>query len=187
MYTIQLITFTMLVAVCYGQLPDQTDDAFQQECLDLTNKYRNLHHVPDVKIAPKLVKYAKDRCQYISKYNSGHVGLDRRIGENLFAAGVGSTDPDFTGAMNTSEDAVTNWYNENQFYDYNTYESIDPEKEVGHFTQLVWKFTTHMGCARCYGQTGPINYKTTIVCNYTPRGNLVFNGRKTHGQNVFPQ
>ena len=41
-------------------------------------------------------------------------------------------------------------------------------KMVGHFTQQIWKGTTKIGCATASGDTG-----TYVVCNYSPRGNVL--------------
>jgi hypothetical protein len=43
---------------------------------------------------------------------------------------------------------------------------------TGHFTQLVWKNTTSMGCARkeCNKDDAPGWY---VACEYWPRGNVV--------------
>lgn len=41
---------------------------------------------------------------------------------------------------------------------------------TGHFTQLVWKDTTHVGCAKATRGTGS-GQQHAVVCNYSPRGN----------------
>ena len=46
----------------------------------------------------------------------------------------------------------------------------------GHFTQGIWAKTTRVGCAAAYCDSLP--YKTVIVCNYDPRGNM-------QGSNVY--
>lgn len=40
---------------------------------------------------------------------------------------------------------------------------------TGHFTQLVWKSTTQLGCAMAVTTTN----KVYGVCNYSPQGNIV--------------
>lgn len=61
--------------------------------------------------------------------------------------------------------AVNAWYDEIELYDYN-----DPSfaYTTGHFTQLVWKNTTRVGCA--YKDCGPY-YGQYTVCQYYPPGN----------------
>jgi hypothetical protein len=42
---------------------------------------------------------------------------------------------------------------------------------TGHFTALVWKSTTKLGCgsARC----SRLSNRVILVCNYQPAGNIV--------------
>lgn len=53
----------------------------------------------------------------------------------------------------------------------NDYCSQEP---CGHFTQLVWANTTHVGCAVsfCPSQTLSAYPATYLVCNYSPGGNI---------------
>lgn len=56
----------------------------------------------------------------------------------------------------------------------------------GHFSQIVWKGTTHVGCATvmCHG-LGNIDSSSSLpftVCNYSPPGNYA----GEYGSNVLP-
>ena len=69
-------------------------------------------------------------------------------------------------------------------YKYYNYSNPIFTSSAGHFTQLVWKDTTKLGCARCGGYSSLSNYwETYVVCNYKVRGN--FAGQFT--QNVLPR
>lgn len=62
------------------------------------------------------------------------------------------------------------WYNEEKKYSYQT---PGFNSNTGHFTQLVWKRTTQVGCALSYCD----NIKGNIyVCEYEPRGNIILGG-----------
>ncbi|KAI8341562.1 CAP domain-containing protein, partial [Blakeslea trispora] len=115
--------------------------------LAIHNKYRKLHHVPDVKWSTKLAGHAQtvtDSCVWGHKIGAG---------QNI-AYGYKSM-----------EAAIDVWYNEGKNYNYgtNSYSS-----STGHFTQVVWKSTTEIGCAATYCS----NLKGTYyVCDYSPPGN----------------
>jgi hypothetical protein len=79
------------------------------------------------------------------------------LGENL-AAGTGS----FTIAH-----AISSWNAESAQYN-------PSNPQASHFTQVVWKATTELGCAvqTCNGifPSGPATY---YVCEYSPQGNVI--------------
>ena len=70
------------------------------------------------------------------------------------------------------------WYDEVSYYNYNR---PGFGHSTGHFTQLVWKETTHVGCGIAIS---PEN-KIYGVCNYSPPGNFV--GEKQFRANVLPR
>jgi hypothetical protein len=61
--------------------------------------------------------------------------------------------------------AVNAWYGEEQYYNYNNpgFNSL-----TGHFTQVVWKDTSLLGCA--YKDCGNI---IIVSCKYWPPGNVL--------------
>jgi len=61
--------------------------------------------------------------------------------------------------------AVKAWYDEGETYDYST------ANEYNHFTQLVWKDTTKLGCA--YKDCSAENWGLYIICSYDPAGNVI--------------
>lgn len=80
-----------------------------------------------------------------------------KVGENIFAA----------SGIVTARDAVDSWAAERVDYDY---ASNSCSKICGHYTQVVWRATTMIGCAMntCSG----LRWPNTIVCNYAPAGNV---------------
>ena len=62
--------------------------------------------------------------------------------------------------------AIDGWANEESDYDY---EKRKFSNEVGHFTQLVWKNTTSVGC----GAADCGNNGWLLVCEYWPPGNVI--------------
>ncbi|MEP2023182.1 CAP domain-containing protein, partial [Reichenbachiella sp.] len=62
---------------------------------------------------------------------------------------------------------VDSWGAEKQNYDYKK-NKCETGKICGHYTQIVWKNTTEIGCAKtlCDGSV-------IWICNYNPPGNFV--------------
>lgn len=104
-------------------------------------------------------------CQYF--HQSG-----QPYGENLAAFSVGTA---------TALQATQLWVNERSSYDYAT-NTCAPAAICGHYTQLVWRTTTHVGCGRAVCNTGsPFGGSGTwtfVVCRYDPPGN--FNGQRPY-------
>ncbi len=133
-----------------------------QEWLQAHNSYRALHSTPGViwsaEVAGSAQAYA-DTCP-TSHSGSGY-------GENLAWA---------TYDMGRTA-VVKMWYDEETKYDY-----TDPgfSTETGHFTQVVWKGTTEIGCGFKTGCTN--GWENVWVCQYNPPGNYI--GR--FAENVLP-
>ncbi len=102
-----------------------------------------------------------------------------RQGENLYWQG---------GSSLNSEDvamaqAVQSWYDEMNDYDFRSGASKNGGV-IGHFTQLVWKQSTEVGCAfnsNCNNMFGGMN-NVVVVCRYSPPGNYM----GQYVQNVGP-
>ena len=80
------------------------------------------------------------------------------VGENIYASGGTATGPD----------AVALWASEKQYYTYAT-NSCASGQICGHYTQVVWRDSIHVGCA--IQTCSNVAYPNTVVCNYGPGGN----------------
>lgn len=124
---------------------------FQYDILNEHNAKRALHGVSALTWDSTLAAYAQ---AYADKYDcSGtltHSG--GQYGENL---ALGYT---VTGSIDA-------WYSEGDNYNYGSSCSV-----YDHFTQVVWKSTTKVGCGykKCDSYWG-----TYIVCSYDPAGNYI--------------
>ena len=68
------------------------------------------------------------------------------------------------------------WENEKQHFVNGTFPNVSSDgnwMSVGHYTQVVWRDTTEVGCGLASG-----NGNDVLVCHYNPAGNM-------SGQNAF--
>jgi len=95
-----------------------------------------------------------------------------KFGENL--AMKGKSTPfsyvDFTAAEATG--MVNAWIAEKADYNYATNKCKPKPVQCGHYTQVVWKTTTTVGCAVLACKYTPYN-ALILICNYAPPGNWV--------------
>ncbi|OIV96112.1 hypothetical protein TanjilG_13044 [Lupinus angustifolius] len=63
-------------------------------------------------------------------------------------------------------DAVKFWLTEKPDYDY--YSNSCVHDECGHYTQIVWRDSVHVGCARAKCD----NDWVFVICSYYPPGNV---------------
>lgn len=84
-------------------------------------------------------------------------------GENLFMG---------TASGYRVEDAVKSWEEEKANYRGGPLNNSNWQ-DAGHYTQVVWRATTQIGCAKVNCRDNLI-----VVCNYNPRGNTL--GQKAY-------
>ena len=135
-----------------------------------------MHQVGDLTINEEIAKIAKEYAEYLAKIDefehSSNTYKGESLGENLyFCSGYGAP-------CLTAEKAVKSWYDEIKYYNFNR----PSFQNVGHFTQVVWKGTTQLGCG--YASRNNNYY---VVCNYFEAGNDVGDNMKHFRQNVLPK
>lgn len=170
-----LMTF-MIIATLFCHWGDNASGATPaeiQQWLQAHNNYRTLHGVPSVTWSTVLETSAQT---YANSCPSGHSGWG--YGENIFWC---------DGYAPTPQGVVDLWYSEEQYYDYNNPGSSNPPgNTIGHFTQVVWKSTTQIGCGCKNGCSVYVNgsgpYSDVCVCQYSPPGNVL----GQYAANVFP-
>lgn len=90
-------------------------------------------------------------------HNEGRSPAGSYVGENIYGASSGASGPA----------AVSAWAAEASNYNYASNQCTGT---CGHYTQLVWRETTRVGCAihECAG----LRFASTVVCDYAPGGNV---------------
>jgi pathogenesis-related protein 1 len=95
-------------------------------------------------------KLVNDGCKLQHNY-------DTEYGENLFI-----------GTQNyTVIDSIKSWANEKADYSGDFLNSANWQK-IGHYTQVVWRNTTKIGCGKAL-----CNHQLIVVCHYHPAGNYM--------------
>lgn len=149
----KLLAYLIAIAACTASSAFAMTPEDQQEALATHNALRKLHHAPAMQWDDNLAQYAAQhasRCRF--KHSHG------KYGENL-AAGYP-----------TPATAIQAWYEEHNDY---SYQHPGFSSATGHFTQIVWKSSTKLGCAiaACDGKNGtPGDF---LVCEYSPAGNIL--------------
>lgn len=153
--------------------------------LEQHNKYRKLHTVANLTLDEELIQIAQDHSETLANNDdktyiasSGNKNKNKEIlGENIFSCGnLLKTQPACYNEESTKP--VDDWYGEISEYNYD-----DPGFTIGsfHFTQVIWKSTTKVGCGASIRKDG-VTYK--VVCNYYPAGNLL--SKASYEENVLP-
>jgi len=132
--------------------------------LDEHNRYRAIHGSPPLRWNPTIAAAAQRWANNLAQSCQMVHNTDDNYGENL---GVGYRS--WTAVIGA-------WYNEESQYNYN---NPGFSSATGHFTAVVWKSTTDVGCASATCGNG----RTMWVCQYSPPGN----SRSRFPENVCPR
>ncbi|XP_062024651.1 pathogenesis-related protein PR-1 type-like [Rosa rugosa] len=153
------ISFSLISLTAIALLDSIHAQDSPQDFLDVHNAAR-----AEVGVAP--LTWDDQVARFAQDYANTHVGdcelvhsTDMLYGENL--------------AMNPAIDmsgteAVNLWVGEKPNYDYNS-NSCAAGQVCGHYTQVVWRNSLRVGCAKVRCNSGG----TFIGCNYDPPGNWV--------------
>lgn len=82
-------------------------------------------------------------------------------GENLWAG---------TASRFTTQQQAGAWIDEKKYYIHDRFPYVSNTgrwQDVGHYTQIIWRNTTRLGCGIATG--GGRDY---VVCRYSPAGNF---------------
>lgn len=136
------------------------------------NELRAKHCVPPLRMSKALeADAARWALELAKKGEFEHESRDKRkgAGENLSTASRSASQ--FTDGEAVHRQAAGDWYSEIKDYKFGAANPAeDTNGVVGHFTQLVWKASTEVGCANAtYAKDGM--FTVVSVCRYAPMGN----------------
>jgi pathogenesis-related protein 1 len=134
------------------------------------NKIRAKHRLAPLKWSNKLAAYSQQWANQLGAGNRctmRHRSGTPPYGENLYwSSAIIWTDGRREKNRVSIRDVVKVWTDEERWYDYSR-NRCQPGQRCGHYTQVVWRDTTEVGCA-----VKICNDKSqTWVCSYNPPGN----------------
>jgi uncharacterized protein YkwD len=138
----------------------------RNEVLAAHNKYRQQVGVPGLKWSNSLASSAQQWAKQLASTNT-FKHSSTNYGENIWAG---------TKGRYSQAKMVDNWGSEKQYF---IRDGIFPNtcrggwQKCGHYTQIIWKNTTEVGCGLARG--AQMDY---FVCQYNPPGN--FQGQKPY-------
>ncbi|KAG4134269.1 hypothetical protein ERO13_D08G146200v2 [Gossypium hirsutum] len=137
-------------------LTPSSPDSDAQQFLDTHNAARIHENEPLYTWDQKLADFARSWGN--KRINDCRiVHSNAPYGENIFVANNDHWTP---------REAVQRWVGEEQYYDKKTF-ACQPGKLCGHYTQIVWRDSIRVGCARVRCANGGL----FVMCNYEPPGN----------------
>ncbi|RLN00077.1 pathogenesis-related protein PRB1-3-like [Panicum miliaceum] len=144
----------------YGLDPaGEPENGMNQKAIDDILKEHNLfrakEHVPPLAWNETLAKFSQQYAETL-KGPCKPVHSTSPYGENLMFG---------TGGI-TWKTTVDEWSDKKKSYHYGS-NNCEPGKMCGHYTAVVWKSTTTVGCGRVKCNNGD----TMIMCSYWPPGN----------------
>ena len=139
------------------------DQEFISTVLKQHNDFRSAVGVPALQWSPDLAKDALDWAQQLAKSDKGQHDPRVRIlkeGENIWWGTAGAF---------AYGDMVNFWGDEKKDFVYGVFPDCKTRRSavVGHYTQMIWKGTTSVGCA--VASNGKTDF---MVCRYSPPGNI---------------
>ncbi|XP_062082795.1 pathogenesis-related protein 1-like [Humulus lupulus] len=135
---------------------------------DSPQDFLNAHNAARAQVGVGPIRWDNTVAEYARRYANQRKGDCSLVhSQGPYGENIAWGRPDLSGV-----NAVKMWVAEKADYDYNS-NTCRPGKVCGHYTQVVWRNSVRLGCAkvRCDNNRGSF-----ITCNYDPPGN--WNGQR---------
>jgi hypothetical protein len=141
------------------------DANFAGRLLAVHNRERAQHDLPPMRWNASLAESARQWAVYLAssgRFEHAPARGRQAQGENLWAG---------TKNVYSLEQMVDAWAQERRYFkpgDFPDNSSTGRVSDVGHYTQLVWRDTREVGCAKATGLREDV-----LVCRYGQPGNFI--------------
>jgi hypothetical protein len=165
--TTTLTAFLGLISL--AQTPEVTPaslppPSFVDDIVTTHNQYRAEIDLPPLTWSETLAEQAQEWADHLAT-NGGHTLQHSQVadqGENLWMG---------TSGHFSYSDMVNRWGAEQQYFTAGAFPEVSSTGswfDVGHYTQIVWRDTTQVGCGFASAGGNDI-----LVCRYNPPGNYM--------------
>jgi pathogenesis-related protein 1 len=145
-----------LAVIAWPQPARRVPPPWADEILKSHNSVRSRFNLPPLVWSDKVAEVAQQWAQTLLERNEFIHRPKSTYGENLF---------EVDGFRFSPTQVVNQWASESRNYDY---ASNRCSGVCGHYTQIVWRGTTELGCGVAAGPKREI-----WVCDYNPQGNVI--------------
>jgi len=154
---------SLVVLIALGRPADAQND-FATRILSAHNAERSVLTISPLTWSDALAADAAVCAKHLADTGAwAHADAKTRKGEgeNLWEGTAGGY---------SLEEMVGAWTSEKRYFHYGPfpYDGRSDGQPVGHYTQMIWRQTTEVGCALVTG-----GGKDILVCRYSPMGNMV--------------
>lgn len=137
----------------------QIGEMEKEALLKQHNLYRNEVGVPNLEWDDELAAYAQKWADHLAK-SCNMVHSSGSYGENIY----------WTSGSSTASHVVDRWASEKRYFNLkNPVYKSGAGSRYGHYTQMIWKKTTHVGGGMANCRHGGEIW----VCSYNPHGNVI--------------
>jgi uncharacterized protein YkwD len=158
----RVLGVALFAALSVGAVQADPGLTFEQRVLNMHNKERAKAGAEPLVWDERLARSAIGWAHHLVRTDTFDHAPQKREGENLW---MGSA-----GAYSTDE-MVGDWIEEVRHFKPGRFPDVSKTSkwsDVGHYTQLIWKATRKVGCAKANG-----NGMDYLVCRYDPPGNWI--------------